>query len=36
VIYPNGSRKQEYLADLITKVVNSQPNSQIGELLLWA
>jgi hypothetical protein len=31
-----GVDPQTYLADVITKIVNGHPNSQIDELLPWA
>ena len=32
----NGIDSQSYLADVITKIVNGHPNSQIDDLLPWA
>ena len=32
----NGIDPQAYLADVITKIVNGHPNSQIDDLLPWA
>ena len=32
----NGVDPQRYLADVITRIVNGHPNSQIDELLPWA
>ena len=32
----NGVESNAYLADVITRIVNSHPNSQIDQLLPWA